>query len=100
MFTIGPAGASDPDTIQALRSQLEEAQKRLEDSVSRAEMQTQITDATAAARQVIASLEEKVKSLEEGRDALIVVKDHVHAELQKVLENQRLLRAARDQDII
>ena len=63
-------------------------------------MQTQITDATAASRQVIASLEEKVKSLEEGRDALIVVKDHIHAELQKVLERQQLLRSARDQAII
>ena len=49
-------------------------------------MQAQITDATAAARLVISRIEEKVKSLEEGRDALTVVKDHIHAELQKVLE--------------
>ena len=100
MLPVGPAGTSDPDTVQALRSQLEEAQKRIEDSVTRAEMQAQITDATAAARLVISRLEEKVKSLEDGRDALIVVKDQLHADLQKLLENQRLLRSVRDQAIV
>ena len=100
LFPVGPAGASDPDTVQALRSQLEEAQKRIEDSVTRAEMQAQITDATAAARLVISRLEEKVKSLEDGRDALIVVKDQLHADLQKLLEKQQLIQSARDQAIV
>ena len=63
-------------------------------------MQAQITDATAVARLVISRLEEKVKSLEDGRDALIVVKDQLHADLQKLLEKQRLLRSARDQAIV
>ena len=61
------------------------AQKKIEDSVSRSEMQAQITDATAAARQVIERLEEKVKSLEDGRDALIVTKDQLHADVQRLL---------------
>ena len=83
-----------------MRSQLEVAQKRIDDSVSRSEMQAQITDATAAARQVIERLEEKVKSLEEGRDALIVTKDQLHADVQRLLERGRLLREAHDEALV
>ena len=63
-------------------------------------MQAQITDATAAARQVIERLEEKVKSLEDGWNALIVTKDQLHADVQRLLERQRLLREARDEALV
>ena len=63
-------------------------------------MQAQITDATAAARQVIERLEEKVKSLEDGRNALIVAKDQLHADVQRLLERQRLLHEARDEALV
>ena len=100
MFPAGPGGTSDPATVQALLSQLEEAQKRIEDSVTRAEMQTQIADTTTAARRVISSLEEKIQKLEEEKAALLQVKNQLHEDLQKVLQTQRALRQQLDQNVV
>ena len=92
MFPAGLSGTSDQATVQPLRSQLEEAQTRIEDSVTRAEMQTQIADATAAARRVISSLEEKIQKHEEEKAALLQMKNQLHEDLQKVLRTQRTIR--------
>ena len=84
-FPSGVGDVADLAEVQALRSQLEETWKALEDSVSRTEMQVQITDATAAARGVISSLEEKITQLEE-------VKILLHAQVQTTLKMHQDLK--------
>ena len=51
-------------------------------------MQTQINDATAAARRVISSLEENIKQVEAENKELVELKAQLHTQVQTTLKPQ------------
>ena len=69
---------ANPAEVQTLRFELEQARKSLEESVSRAELENLVQEATADAGGVITSLEGKIAELEK-------VKTLLHEQVQTTL---------------
>ena len=74
----------DPAEVQALRQELDQARKALEDRVSRSELTDLVQEAVAEARQVITRLEAE-------NAELVRIKGELHGQVQTVLRTQQTL---------